>query len=288
MIPYIADWRRPTNVAVRDARALLESNHHIVCDWEKIGFRARPNPRLILEEFDELIGYLSAAHIGVELLREAAALSLDCLYTRDAVALTPNGLVACRMGKASRAAEPSCVSKELSFLGYAIHGSIEPPGKLEGGDVVWLDDQLCAIGLSYRTNLAGAQQFQSFCSPSVECIFVHLPHYCGSNVILHLSSILSVLTKEAILADTRYLSVQFVEFLLDRGFHIFSILDDERVTLGANVLQIGNDTLLSISGNARTQAMLTSEGFHVLSMRGENIGILGDGGPTCLTRPLSF
>src|SRR5262249_39789664 len=154
-----------------------------------------------------------------------------------------------------RITEPEGVLRELRPLGYPLKGRIEAPGKLEGGDVVWVDDDLCAVGLSYRTNLAGAEQFRRCCPETVECAFVHLPHYLGPNVILHLSSILSVLSKGLLLADLRYLSANFVQFLSHRNIRILPIPEDERITLGANVLSLGNDTLISLSGNSRTQAM---------------------------------
>lgn len=284
----IADWRQPGRIAVRDPRALVEAAPSALSEWRKLGFRAQPILSGLFAEFEEFADHLRSANIQLVTLRESRDLSLDCLYVRDALALSPIGLIKCRMAKAARIAEPNAVSTELGTLGYAISGSIDEPGTLEGGDVVWLSDQLCAIGLSYRTTLEGATQFKRLCPPSVEFIFVELPYYRGPDFILHLSSLCSVIAEQCILADMRYLPVRFVEFLQSRGFRILPVPDDDRSTLGANVLSVGNDKLISISGNACTQAMLASEGFQVISMRGDNIGILGDGGPTCLTRPLKF
>jgi N-dimethylarginine dimethylaminohydrolase len=192
------------------------------------------------------------------------------------------------MAKPNRRAEPKTIADELATQGFPVSSCIEPPGTLEGGDVVWLDDRLCAIGLSYRTNLAGYEQFGALCSEDIEFLPVHLPHFRGPGVILHLSSLLSVVAQKVVLADIEYLPVSFLAELAQRGIAVLSIPESERSTLAANVLSIGNDTLISISGNARTQALLRSEGFSVIPVHGNQISILGDGGPTCLTRPLAF
>jgi N-dimethylarginine dimethylaminohydrolase len=42
-----------------------------------------------------------------------------------------------------------------------IAGTIEPPGRIEGGDVVWFDDRTVAVGRGYRTNAEGIRQFAS-------------------------------------------------------------------------------------------------------------------------------
>jgi N-dimethylarginine dimethylaminohydrolase len=283
-----ADWRRPSVLLMRDPRSLFDRNTDILEAWSAIGFRARPVANTIIEELDEMIEMLQDAGITVHLLRNSAGLSLDSLYVRDSVALTPSGLIACKMEKPNRISEPSAVRQELAELGFSVQDAIDSPGTLEGGDIVWLDDTLCAVGLSYRTNIAGLSQLREQCEDKAEFLPVHLPHYHGPSTLLHLSSLLSVIAKGLVLADVEYLPITFLAELRARGFEIVEILGRERLTLAANVLAIGDRTLIAISGNAETHARLSALGFRVRVLRANHASVLGDGGPTCLTRPLAF
>ena len=101
---------------------------------------------------------------------------LDSIYVRDATTLVPDGLVFCSMGKPLRASEPDVQRASLAASGVQIAGHIEPPGRLEGGDVVWLDATTAAIGRGYRTNDEGIAQFARLAGPDVTCIPVPLPH----------------------------------------------------------------------------------------------------------------
>jgi N-dimethylarginine dimethylaminohydrolase len=282
----LADWRAPTAVAVRQPHAIRAEDAPIIDEWARIGFRAKPHYHAMCREFESFVHCLRYDGMTVHTLDFQSKLTLDSLYIRDAIALSPSGLIACRMTKPNRIDEPGIVRRELESLGYATSGEIVPPGLIEAGDIVWLDDDFCAIGISYRTNADGARQFAQYCTRSAECIFVHLPHYRGPGVILHLSSLMSVIAKKLVVADIRYLPVTFLHLLRDRGIRIIPMPETERLTLAANILPIGANRLVSIAGNPMTHAVLTSEGFEMLTFLADNISLLGDGGPTCLTRPL--
>jgi N-dimethylarginine dimethylaminohydrolase len=260
----------------------------MIDDWARLGFRAKPHYPAMCKESEDFVRHLQCDGMIVHALNFQSQLTLDSLYLRDAIALTPSGLVTCRMTKPNRIDEPEIARRELEAFGYVTSGAIISPGFLEAGDVIWLDDDFCAIGLSYRTNAAGVRQFQEYCNQSAECISVPLPHYLGSDVILHLSSLLSVLAKNLVIADVRYLPITFLDLLRDRGFRIIPMPEAERSTLAANILAMGGDRLVSIAGNPITQAILTAEGFELLTYSADNISLLGDGGPTCLTRPLEL
>jgi arginine deiminase len=56
--------------------------------------------------------------------------------------------------------------------------------------------------------------------------------------------------------------------------------------MGPNVLALGPRRALALAGNPRTRRRLEDAGVEVLVYTGEEISRKGDGGPTCLTRPL--
>ena len=54
---------------------------------------------------------------------------------------------------AGASVRPDCVGR--------VPARIEPPGRLEGGDVIWLDERTLAVGRGYRTNAEGIRQLRA-------------------------------------------------------------------------------------------------------------------------------
>jgi N-dimethylarginine dimethylaminohydrolase len=81
--------------------------------------------------------------------------------------------------------------------------------------------------------------------------------------------------------------VRLVELLERRGVKLVSVPDEEFETMGPNVLALGPRVGLALEGNDETRRRLERAGVEVLVYRGDEISRKGDGGPTCLTQPLS-
>ena len=99
-------------------------------------------------------------------------------------------------------------------------------------------------------------------------------------------SLISLLDEQTALVDLPWLAVETVELLKSRGFNFIEIDTSERDTLACNVLALGNNRLLAIEENPKTNARLRQAGFDVRTFPGTELCINGSGGPTCLTRPL--
>ena len=56
--------------------------------------------------------------------------------------------------------------------------------------------------------------------------------------------------------------------------------------MGANVLALAPRVALALDGNPRTRQRLELAGVEVLVYSGDELSRKGDGGPTCLTRPI--
>jgi N-dimethylarginine dimethylaminohydrolase len=284
----LADYRPPRTVLVRDVENLIMSRPNIFSEANKIGFRSPPDGTTLIEEWKNFVAILQSHAIDVVQLKRSSELTLDALYVRDILALAPDGLIKCCMTKGSRELEVQLVSSELEEHGISVRHAIMAPGKLEGGDVIWLADNICAIGISYRTNIAGAEQLAKLLGTNVHVMRVNLPHFLGPSQILHLSSVMSVISKGVVVADVGLLPANFMTELAELRFQIIEAPECERRGLNSNILPIGSDELLIVSGNASTSFKLRSLGFRVTAMPADNLCILGDGGPTCLTRPLRF
>jgi len=200
---------------------------------------------------------------------------------------TARGVILCAMGKPQRTTEPDAVAAVCPALGVPVAGRIVPPGRVEGGDVVWLDAHTLVVGRGYRTNTAGIEQLRALLGPSVEIVVVPLPHWTGEGDVMHLMSLLSPVDADLAVVYSRLLPVPFREWLLDRGLSLIEVPDEEFDSMGTNVLALGPRQCLMVRGNPLTKTALERAGATVVQYEGAEISAKGAGGPTCLTRPLA-
>ncbi|HZI79424.1 MAG TPA: arginine deiminase family protein [Vicinamibacterales bacterium] len=283
------EFGRLTQVAVKHPRDAFVSPEVIARQWASHGFTAAPDFDAACREHDAFLEILARHGAEPTLLPADAGTTIDSIYTRDASLVTPRGVVLCAMGKAARAGEPAAQGRTFSAAGRpwtTMAGAIEPPGRIEGGDVVWLDDRTIAIGRGYRTNGAGIGQLASLLGPGVDIIEVPLPHWKGPGDVMHLMSLISPVDRDLAVAYSRLLPVPFREQLLARGITLVDTPDEEFDSMGTNVLALAPRLCVMLSGNPRTRAALERAGATVVEYTGVEISVKGAGGPTCLTRPL--
>ena len=79
---------------------------------------------------------------------------------------------------------------------------------------------------------------------------------------------------------------RLVELLHELEITLVEVPDDEFATQGPNVLALAPRVALALEGNPETRKRLERAGVDVRVYRGEELSRKGDGGPTCLTRPL--
>jgi len=269
--PRSADWNQPERLA----------------RWQELGFHHAPDFERAQAQHGSLQGELSAAGAEVIDIIPSADLSLDAVYAHDASLPTDFGLIQMRLGKANRIAEGKHHGVLSQTLGIPILGEITTPATTEAGDMIWLDPNTLLIGHGYRTNAAGIQQMRDLLAPrGVAVLSAPLPYGPGPSACLHLMSLISLLDEQRAIVDLPWLAVETVELLKSRGFKFIEIEYSERDTLACNVLALGNQRLLAIEENRKTNARLRRAGFDVRTFPAGEICINGSGGPTCLTRPL--
>jgi arginine deiminase len=255
--------------------------------WRALGYTEEPDLAKACAEYDAFVEILRRSVSEVRFLPADARTGLDSIYVRDAACATGRGLVLCRMGKALRKDEPQGVGDFCAGAGWPVLGEIREPGRLEGGDVVWLDERTAAVGHGYRTNAEGIRQFRDLVAgDGGEVIEVPLPHWDGPGDVLHLMSMLSPVDERKLLVYSRLLPVPFRKRLLESGFDLLEVPDEEYATMATNVLALAPGKCLALAGNPRTAAVLSRAGVEVLTYDGDEISRKGAGGPTCLTRPI--
>jgi N-dimethylarginine dimethylaminohydrolase len=255
--------------------------------WQELGFLHRPDVSVAQRQHEILCEVLQRAGAELVELAPSADLTLDAVYAHDASLPTDFGLIPLNPGKANRIPEARHHRDFLRDKGTPTLGKIEPPGNAEAGDMIWLDPQTLLVGLGYRTNRAGIEQMRELLQPhGVEIITAPLPYGPGPSACLHLMSLISLLDETRAIVDLPWLAVETVELLKARGYRFVEIDYSERDTLACNVLSLGENRLVAIDANEKTNKRLRDAGFEVFTFPGSEICINGSGGPTCLTRPL--
>jgi N-dimethylarginine dimethylaminohydrolase len=273
-------------VALRHARAAFGGPDAIDASWRALNYLEPPDYGRALAGYDRFAEILAETGAAIDWLPATEGLSLDSLYVHDSAVPGPRGFVLCNMGKPARIREPAAMGAAFEGLGLTVAGRIEGDGRLEGGDLVWFDERTCAVAWGYRSNDAGIAQLKALLGPEVEVVTVPLPHFRGPDDVFHLMSIISPLDADLALVHSPLMPVPFREWLLARGFELVEVFVDELDTLGCNVLALGPRRCLMAEGNPETRRRLEAAGCEVQTYEATEISLKGQGGPTCLTRPL--
>ena len=277
-----------TRVVVKRPLDAFVDPQTIASQWRSLNFTEPPDLDRAVDEHARFVELLRGAGATVDFLPPDGTTTLDSIYARDASIVSPRGLILCSMGKAARETEPAAQAR--AFEGFSdalpIVGRIEPPGRLEGGDVVWLDDTTIVVGRGYRTNAEGIRQLRELLGNAITVIEVPLPHWRGPADVMHLMSLISPVDTNLAVVYSPLLPVPFREWLVAYGIGLVEVPDAEFETMGTNVLALGPRRCVMVSGNPRTRAALEREGVEVIEYEGREISVKGAGGPTCLTRPI--
>jgi len=252
--------------------------------WREFGWRSAPDPARIVKEHEGFVAALESA--GVEVVVGAPLDSaLDAIYVHDPAALTSGGAILLRPGKELRQVEVDAIEGDFAAAGVGVIARLEAPATAEGGDMLWLDDRTLVVGRGYRTNDAGIEALRR-ALPDVDVIAVDLPHYHGRDEVMHMLSLISPLADDLAVVYPPLMPVRLVELLEARGVGFVEVPDEEFESMACNVLALGPRRALTLDGNPETRRRLEAAGVEVIVYAGEDLSRKGDGGPTCLTRPL--
>ena len=252
--------------------------------WRDYGWRSAPDHAAAAAEHERFRGILEAAGAEV-VVSEHDRGNPDAIYVYDPVLVGSQGAVLLRPGKEGRRGEPSAIAGPLADADVPIAAELAEPVIAEGGDTVWLDEQTLLVGIGYRTSPAAVPALAD-AFPGVDMIAFDLPHWNGRGEVMHLMSFISPLDRDLALVYPRLAPVRLLELLAERGIEIVEVPDEEFETQGPNVLALGPRHALALDGNPETRRRMERAGVDVVVYRGEEISRKGDGGPTCLTRPL--
>jgi len=191
----------------------------------------------------------------------------DSTFVEDTALITPHCAIICNPGAPSRKGETVEINKALKkhFKDIVY---IKDPGTVDGGDILQVGSHYF-IGISQRTNLAGAKQLISI-----------LKKYgmSGSTValkqVLHLKSGVAYLEKNNLVA-----SGEFIEQPEFQSFDLIKI--DEAECYAANCFWI-NEKVLIAKGFPKTKQAIEQAGYATIEIDVAEFRKV-DGGLSCLS-----
>ena len=253
--------------------------------WREAGWKAAPDPGRLAAEHEAFRGRLEEAGAEVVVTETSPASGLDAVYPYDPALVTDRGALLLRPGKASRRGEVHLLAAAFEAEAVPVAAAIDAPATVEGGDTFWLDAGTLVVGRSHRTNDAGVAALAD-ALPDVDVLPFDLPYHRGRDELLHLLSVISPLAGDLAVGYPPLMPVRLVELLHELEIELVEVPDEEFASQGPNVLALAPRVALALDGNPETRQRMERSGVDVRVYRGVELSHKGEGGPTCLTRPI--
>jgi N-dimethylarginine dimethylaminohydrolase len=253
-------------------------------DFAGAGWR-EPDGDALRREHDGFVELLDGLGVDV-VVADAPDGMVDACFAYDPVFVTGGGAVELQMTKPARADEPPFLVAEVEKAGVPVLGRLAGEATADGGDMCWLDPFTLAVGRGYRTNAEAHRQLADLLAPEgVTVERADLPHHLGAAHVMHLMSVVSPVAEDVAVVFEPLAPVPLLELLAERSYRLVSCDPDEWDSQGCNVLAVRSGVVVVAAGNPRTRAAMEKAGVEVHEYAATEIN-KGDGGPTCLTRPL--
>jgi N-dimethylarginine dimethylaminohydrolase len=274
----VATLRR---VAVRRP---LVGGADVVAQYERAHWQTPDLPALVAQHA-AFVATLSS--LGSEVVELDPVESLpDAVFVYDPAFVVPSGTIELRSAKAARVGEAEHLVADLELAGVPTIGRLVGDATADAGDMFWLDDDTVAIGRSYRTNEAAVDQLRGMlASDGVAVEVFDVPHDMGPEYCLHLMSLISPVREDLAVVYERLAPVALLRSLARRGIEWVPVDDEEYRTLGCNILAVRPGVVVMGERNVRTAERLRERGVEVHTFDSRESD-KGEGGPTCLTRPI--
>ena len=224
-----------------------------------------PNYQLILQQHKNYVETLKSLGLNIIEL-EALNDYPDAHFVEDAAVVTPDIAVITNPGADARKGEVASIETALRPFRKTVR--IQPPGTIDGGDVLMMGDHFL-IGLSERTNADGARQLGEAVA-QFGCTWSTVPVDAG----LHFKS-----SVNAVGPDTLLITPDFAGHPALAGYKRIVISIEE--AYAGNTLLI-NGKLIMPAGYPDTRSKLQSLGIPVIELDTSEFRKM-DGGLTCLS-----
>ncbi len=220
----------------------------------------------------------------------------NLVYTRDIVSVTRAGSIIMRMRSKVRAKEPEIAKRALDKLGVPVLMEVSSPRSMEGGDLVYMSDEIVLAGVGNRTNNAALKLLVEHLKEiNLEAVVaVPLPHWAVhlDGLLMFLDEDLCVMHKQSLTGRSTLIQpnakrkfIDLIEYLTKKGFQFIEVTDYERYMRATNLVAIGPRKAIGYEGIDRVKSLLIQNGVDLIEIEGSEL-IRGGGGPHCMTAPI--
>ena len=229
-------------------------------------------------------------------LLDSVQRSPNLVYVRDTAAVTRAGYILAKMKSPVRRNETRIVEAVLRRLAIPMLMKATLPATIEGGDLIFLDDDTLVLGVGNRTNQTGFREFLATATKSGlrRLLAVPLP-----SSVIHLDGTMMVIDQDLAIVHRQSLRnigslfengrlkrrLKLLEFLKASRTRFVEVTDYERQRRATNVITIAPRKAIGYAGNARVKRALTEDGVDLIEIEGAEL-IRGYGGPRCMTMPI--
>lgn len=239
----------------------------------------------LAEQHAAFVDLLDSLGCQVDVLPAADGLP-DAIFTYDPAFVVPSGVIEFQAAKAARVGEGALLVNDLLALGVPLAGRLTGSARADGGDMWWLNPATLMIGRSYRTNTEAVRQIREIVAKDgVNVEVFDVPHDLGPEYCLHFMSVVSPVRNDLAVVYEKLAPVAMLQMMADHGIDTVVVPDNEYLSLGCNVLAVEPGVVVMAKGNDATAAALRERGVAVHFYEASEIN-KGEGGPTCLTRPV--
>lgn len=271
------------------------------------GFTAPVDRRIFLNEFDALTEALSSFGAEPVLLTDVLKNDADALayiacrpnmtYTRDLAVVLDRGVLLMSMMHKGRKGDPWIVQRAMERLGVPILGSIEPPGFIEGGAILFLDERRMIVSLCDRATEPAILQMRNLLLGKHIDELILVPVAEGE---IHIDGLLMFLAADFAVAYPPHIDlypstifrkgrqpeyVILTEYLDRHGVTVFPVDEHEKNTACVNYVTVAPMKVIGYDWAERTHAEVRRRGGSVIGVPGTQL-LLGNAGPHCMTLPL--
>jgi dimethylargininase len=243
-------FTRPVSPSIVDCLLTFQERDPIDVDLAEVQHRMYENA-------------LSALGCQVERLPAEPDLP-DAVFVEDAAVVLDEVGILMRPGAEARRAEVKTVAEKLGA--YRELRRIEPPGTMDGGDVLRVGRKIY-VGRSSRTNEEGISQLRAMLEPLGYGVIGIQIDDC-----LHLKSAVTQVAQDALLIDTTWVDPA----IFDGYRHIET---DPSEHHAANALLVG-DSVIYPTAHERTRRRMEDSGIVVTSVDVSELA-KAEGGVTC-------
>ena len=231
------------------------------------------------KEHDEFVEAFKSYGVEVLLAKTHPRYPYE-VNTRDLGVATTKGIIFGRYLKPMHWGEHRLAEITLHENNIPIYYKMNK-GTFEGGDFMYINKKLSAVGIGIRTDMLGVNDLRmALYDADIELMPVDF-----NEDYLHLDMICNVIGEKVAVVCPDALPEQILNRLNEEKFQLIKISKEDVFLHACNLLSLGNDTIFSHYQAGKVNEKLKALGFNVEILNLKEV-LKSGGGPRCMSFPI--